>query len=130
MNEEAKRALNGRPVASVPDPGLSGDPIFFQGEKGTYRVRVISQRGIGKTILLQPLPASSDFHRRMEQFALTRRQKEIALFILRGFSNREIADRLFISEQTVKDHLHGIYEKVDVRSRSEFIVKVLEVPLR
>ncbi|MBI5746868.1 MAG: helix-turn-helix transcriptional regulator [Nitrospirae bacterium] len=56
---------------------------------------------------------------------LSPRQEEIASLVLQGFSNREIAERLFICEQTVKDHLRDIFEKIQVRRRSEFTAKIL-----
>jgi DNA-binding NarL/FixJ family response regulator len=40
-------------------------------------------------------------------------------------SNREIADRLFITEQTVKDHLHDVFNHLKITRRSELTVKVL-----
>jgi DNA-binding NarL/FixJ family response regulator len=56
---------------------------------------------------------------------LTRRQAEIAVFATQGLSNREIADRLFITEQTVKDHLHDVFNHLKITRRSELTVKVL-----
>ncbi|HJW14735.1 MAG TPA: response regulator transcription factor [Thermoanaerobaculia bacterium] len=50
---------------------------------------------------------------------LTPREVEIARSIGSGRSNREIADALFISEGTVKTHLHRIYEKLNIHGRLE-----------
>jgi two-component system NarL family response regulator len=47
--------------------------------------------------------------------------------VVRGLSNREIAERLFITEQTVKDHLRDVFEKAQVHSRSALIATVLGV---
>jgi DNA-binding NarL/FixJ family response regulator len=51
--------------------------------------------------------------------ALTRREREIFDFIKQGLSNREIARALWISESTVKVHVHHVLEKMNARSRTE-----------
>jgi len=48
---------------------------------------------------------------------LTPREIEITRMIARGLGNREIGEKLFISEGTVKTHLHTIYEKLGIKSR-------------
>jgi DNA-binding NarL/FixJ family response regulator len=50
---------------------------------------------------------------------LTAREVEVARLIAAGLQNKEIAGRLFISEGTVKIHLHHIYEKLKVTGRLE-----------
>ncbi len=50
---------------------------------------------------------------------LTDREKEVATLVAAGFKNRQIADTLFISEATVKDHVHSILKKTDLSSRGE-----------
>lgn len=52
---------------------------------------------------------------------LTRREAEIALFICRKYSNKEIADALVISETTVKKHISNIFEKTEIKKREELI---------
>jgi DNA-binding CsgD family transcriptional regulator len=52
---------------------------------------------------------------------ITRREKEIIELILKGLTNQEIADSLFITLQTVKDHTHNIFLKTGVRNRVELI---------
>jgi len=48
---------------------------------------------------------------------LTPREIEITRMIARGLGNREIGEKLFISEGTVKTHLHTIFEKLGIKSR-------------
>jgi DNA-binding CsgD family transcriptional regulator len=50
---------------------------------------------------------------------LCHREREIVSYVVHGFPNREIADRLCISERTVSTHLVNIYEKLNVHSRAE-----------
>lgn len=50
---------------------------------------------------------------------LTSRELEIVTLVSRGLNNRSIADKLFISEATVKSHLHTVFEKLGLKSRLE-----------
>ena len=44
--------------------------------------------------------------------ALSNREREIVILVAQGFKNKEMAERMFISEQTVKNHLHNIFDKL------------------
>jgi two-component system, NarL family, nitrate/nitrite response regulator NarL len=55
---------------------------------------------------------------------LTKREREVALLIGEGLSNREIADRLQIELGTVKHHVHNVLEKFEVTRRSEAAARV------
>ncbi len=57
---------------------------------------------------------------------LSTREMEILDFLSRGFLYKEIAKELFISIETVRTHIHHIYEKLHVRSRTEAAVKFLK----
>jgi two-component system, NarL family, response regulator DevR len=54
-------------------------------------------------------------------FGLTRRQQQIVPLIGQGLTNKEIASALHLSEQTVKNHIHGIMRCVGVKNRLEVI---------
>jgi len=69
-----------------------------------------------------PLPRGiEDFIRRNE---ISPREAEIIAEICNGLSNQEIADKLFISLQTVKDHTSRIYMKTNVRNRMQLMALV------
>ena len=53
----------------------------------------------------------------IEKFEISKREAEIIELICKGMSNQEISDSLFISLQTVKDHVHRIFIKTGVRNR-------------
>jgi DNA-binding NarL/FixJ family response regulator len=53
---------------------------------------------------------------------VTQRELEIIRMVASGLRNKEIGDKLFISEGTVKIHLHNIYQKLDVKGRMELSV--------
>ena len=59
--------------------------------------------------------------------ALTDREMEIAGLIRAGLRNREIAARCGLTEGTVKVHLHSIFQKLGIKSRSELIIMMLSM---
>jgi DNA-binding NarL/FixJ family response regulator len=58
--------------------------------------------------------------------ALTTRELQIARAVAEGRGNREIATQLGITEQTVKNHLTSIFEKVGVTSRLQLALVILQ----
>lgn len=56
---------------------------------------------------------------------LTRRERDVLDHLVRGWSNRQIARSLDISERTVKNHLHNIFTKLGVADRTSAVVKAL-----
>jgi two-component system response regulator FixJ len=65
--------------------------------------------------------ARSRSHSRLaaEAESLTRRERQILDLLLKGFSNKEIASRLSVSERTINNQLSALYRKTKVRSRLE-----------
>ena len=58
--------------------------------------------------------------------ALSHREKQIMSLVVAGFTNRQIAAELFLSESTVKTHLSSAFGKLDVRSRAEAAALILD----
>jgi len=63
-------------------------------------------------------PASKDF---CQQHELSGRETEILVLLLRGRSNKEMEKDLFISPHTIRNHVHNIYQKLDVSSRLQLM---------
>ena len=53
---------------------------------------------------------------------LTRREREVLACLVRGDTNRDVAEHLGISENTLKNHVRSILEKLSARSRAEAVV--------
>ena len=57
---------------------------------------------------------------------LSPREQEVLAFLTEGHTNKEIADKLFISEKTVKSHMNNIFKKFDVSGRIKAIVYAIK----
>jgi len=71
-----------------------------------------------------PVPASQPFTLNQEgvkQLGITKRELEILELIARGMSNREIAERLFVSENTVKTHSSRLFDKLSAKRRTQAV---------
>ncbi len=67
------------------------------------------------------------FENFFKKYDITQRESEIILEIYQGKTNQQIADSLFISLQTVKDHTHRIYRKTFVKNRAQLSSKLREL---
>ena len=85
--------------------------------------------GLRLTAKRQPVepaaaPAAAPFSPRLdqrEQLGITPREFEILGLIADGLSNREIAERLFVSENTVKTHSSRVFDKLGARRRTQAV---------
>lgn len=71
-----------------------------------------------------PVPATQSFtlnEERLKDLGITRRELEILELIAQGLSNREIADKLFVSENTVKTHSSRLFDKLSARRRTQAV---------
>ncbi len=65
----------------------------------------------------------------LEKLGITPREMEVLELIAQGFSNQEIADRLFVSLNTVKTHTSNVFSKLDAQRRTQAIQKAKEMGL-
>jgi len=71
-----------------------------------------------------PVPAAPSFtlnEQRLKDLGITRRELEILELIAHGLSNREIADKLFVSENTVKTHSSRLFDKLSAKRRTQAV---------
>lgn len=68
-----------------------------------------------------------DLEKFKKHFSLSERQMEIVKHLLAGMTNKEIADELCVSEDTIKGHLRHIMKRLDVRSRTGILSKIFQL---
>jgi len=67
----------------------------------------------------EPASPSTQQSRGRDRTPLSQREREIVALVAQGYKNKEMAAKMFISEQTVKNHLHNIFDKLGVSDRLE-----------
>lgn len=81
---------------------------------------VVQEVEVEVRVPAEPVPFSPDPARR-EELGVTKRELEILGLMASGMSNKEIADRIFVSENTVKTHSSRLFEKLGARRRTQAI---------
>ena len=74
-------------------------------------------------------PAFSLNEERLRDLGITKRELEILELIAQGLSNREIADKLFVSENTVKTHSSRLFDKLSAKRRTQAVQIAKEMGL-
>jgi DNA-binding NarL/FixJ family response regulator len=128
--EHVERRPGAAVVAAMPGAATGGmlrralragaDGIVF--DEQVDRALVATVRAVTAGQLTVPLA----MRRRIAPRPLSYREKEILSLVVQGFTNRQIADKLFLAESTVKTHLSSAFGKLDARSRSEAAALVLD----
>ncbi|MCS7091158.1 MAG: response regulator transcription factor [Verrucomicrobiota bacterium] len=88
----------------------------------------VAQGGAPMSSVIARLVVESFRQRRrgaVDTVSLSAREKEVLLLLAKGYANKEIADRLKVSVETVRSHLKHIYEKLHVRSRAEAVARYM-----
>ncbi len=79
-----------------------------------------------------PVPYTEPFaldERRLKDLGITKRELEILALIAQGMSNREIAEKLFVSENTVKTHSSRLFDKLGAKRRTQAVQIAKEMGL-
>jgi two-component system, NarL family, response regulator LiaR len=98
---------------------------IWLGLKITRKEQIIVEREVR-------VPAAADFvlnEAQLQELAITKRELEILGLIAQGLSNREIAETLFVSENTVKTHSSRLFDKLNARRRTQAVQKGKELGL-
>lgn len=66
---------------------------------------------------------------RLEKLNISKREYEVLELMAKGFSNQEIADKLFVSLNTIKTHSQSLFVKLDVKRRTQAVQRAKELML-
>ena len=111
----------GAEIVTMLQAELQALPDAAAGPGRAFVEQLLLAAGVSGTAPTQPEPRTID--------ALTEREKEILMFLANGVSNREMAQRIFVSENTIKFHLKNIYSKLGVGSRVQAITAGRQIGL-
>ena len=99
--------------------------LFSAQIAGALRMKKLSDDLAGLRILVEQLQNSELVSEaRLEEFAITPREREIVQHVSRGLTTMQIADRLEISEKTVEQHLDHLYRKTGTHNRTALIYRL------
>jgi DNA-binding NarL/FixJ family response regulator len=79
-----------------------------------------------RTVALGHVSVPRTLRRSVVRPAFSHREREVLAMVVEGLHNREIADRLFLAESTIKSHVASSLAKLGVRSRKEAAALVLD----
>jgi ATP/maltotriose-dependent transcriptional regulator MalT len=72
---------------------------------------------------MEQMPAGS----KKQLSTLSGREKDVLFLLITGLTNKAIADKLYVSADTIKTHTLNIYRKMEVSNRSSAILKAIEL---
>jgi len=79
-------------------------------------------------VCFEPEKRGLDLTKCKKKFCLSQRELDVVSLLAKGLTNKEIGERLFISEYTVENHLRSIYRKMDVNNRTSVAYLLLQMP--
>jgi two-component system, NarL family, response regulator LiaR len=98
---------------------------IWLGLKLTKKKTVVKEKIVVKEVpVLIPAAVAQAFvlnEKKREDLSITRRELEILELIAQGMSNREIAEKLFVSENTVKTHSSRVFDKLGAKRRTQAV---------
>ena len=69
------------------------------------------------------IPSTQVDEKNLQRLAISKREQEVLGLMAKGYSNQEIADKLFLSLNTVKTHSSNLFLKLDVKRRTQAVQK-------
>ena len=114
-------------VLTASESAENGVRALRLGAKGIVQKRfaietlMMAVRSVAEGLVWMPPTVQTEFARQESTSGkeLTPRESEIVRYVASGLRNNEVAERLSITESTVKTHLNNIFQKLDVRDRLE-----------
>lgn len=107
----------------------NGSSLLFKAIEKVYRGEFWFERFVMGHTIKRLVNEQLNYRENLKNSNLhnfTEREKEVINLICQGLKNKQIADKLFITETTVRHHLSSVFEKLNVSSRLELVVYAFE----
>lgn len=113
-------------VDKLIDAGASA--VLAKSLSGEALVAELERVAQGETVVSQDFRLNTAMSWPGADLRLTERESEVVTFLASGMSNRDIADAMTLSENTVKTHLKSIFQKIGVSSRAQAVARIVTDP--
>jgi len=90
---------------------------------------ILSRKLFTRTLVVTHETPAEINNEQLLKSGLSRREAEILLLMHEGLSNQQMADKLFISENTIKKHVSNIFQKLQVERRTEAVKRARELSI-
>jgi RNA polymerase sigma factor (sigma-70 family) len=126
---EGHQLLAATQIGHIPTIVVSGitEPEEIQRAYSEYSISAfIEKQAFDRTAFRRVIEETRQTHQSQSELSvLTEREREVLDLLAQGLTNKEIAEKLVITTNTVKRHLKAIFEKLDVHTRSAATAKVI-----
>jgi DNA-binding NarL/FixJ family response regulator len=95
--------------------------------RGVVAGEVALSAGLATTMLAEVRRAAGRGDEARHEEVVSRREEEVLQLIADGCSTSQVAERLFLSQKTVKNHLASIYDKLDARDRTQAVLRAVRM---
>ncbi|TCK99575.1 regulatory LuxR family protein [Roseivirga ehrenbergii] len=109
--------------ASLFIPSISADFVIGIAAIVLLALGIYLGKGIKKEKIVEVKPISIIDEKRILSLGISPRELEVLQLISEGLSNQEIAERLFVSESTIKTHISNLFVKLDVKRRTQAVIR-------
>ncbi|MFN2162906.1 MAG: LuxR C-terminal-related transcriptional regulator, partial [Candidatus Promineifilaceae bacterium] len=127
---KARKALTAALALGEPENYIQ---VFVENDPGLVpllqQVRHLFPEYVAELLRAMPGGSGADTPETGLLAPLTERELEIISLIAQGYSNRQIADAIFITVGTVKGHVNHIFSKLDVQNRTQALLRARELKL-
>lgn len=112
--------------ASLFIPDIPADAIIGLTAVVLIALGIYLGGNIKKPKVIEVKPTLVKDHEKIKSLGISARELEVLQLISDGLSNQEIGERLFISESTIKTHISNLFVKLDVKRRTQAVIRAKE----
>jgi len=102
--------------------------LIYEGVKVAVKGSLVVHLKVADTII-SSVSMEEDYSKQIKKYGLTDRELTIIKEIANGLSNKEIAEKLYLSEGTIKNNISNILSKLDLRDRTQIAIFAFKVGL-